>query len=159
MRIVRLFLSLAAVASLLLFYNCSGNTESPLDTQQQVAKILDEGSPWGGNGNVEVLTIPDGVDPSGLSGLQLSFNTSGPDNWAPTFFVASGADDFINTNDATWSLPGFGTDIIELTGASVTEFTSVDVTDETVTFSFEVNPSNSGGRVTGIDGSYRVQLK
>ena len=74
-------------------------------------------------------------------------------------FKASGADDFLSTNNATWVWTGSGTDNITLTEASVAELTSVDVTDQSVTFSFEVNPSIGGGRVTGIDGSYRVKLQ
>lgn len=159
MRIIRFFLSMMIGLSLLQFYSCGGNISPSLNLQQQAAKILDEGSPWGGSGNVEVLSSPSGVDPSDLTGLQLSFDTSGEEDWAPTFFEASGADDFLSTNNATWIWTGSGTDNITLTEASVAELTSVDVTDETVTFSFEINPTNSGGRITGIDGSYRVQLK
>ena len=141
------------------FFNCGSNIAPSLSIQQKAAKILHEGSPWGGNGNVEVLSSPSGVDPSELSGLQVSFETSGADDWAPTFFQSSGADDFLSTNNATWIWTGSGTDNITLTEASVAELTSVDVTDESVTFSFEVNPTNSGGRILGIDGSYRVKLQ
>jgi len=143
----------------ILVYGCGGDVPASLSLQQKAAKILDEGSPWGGSGNVEVLSTPSGVDPSELSGLQLEFSTSGADDWAPTFFVSSGADDFLSTNSATWIWTGSGTDNITLTEASVAELTSVDVTEESVTFSFEVSTSNSGGRITGIDGAYRVKLQ
>lgn len=140
-------------------YSCGDEVPASLSLQQKAAKILDEGSPWGGSGNVEVLSTPSGVDPSELSGLQLEFSTSGAEDWAPTFFESSGADDFLSTSSATWIWTGSGTDNITLTEASVAELTSVDVTEESVTFSFEVNPSNSGGRITGIDGAYRVKLQ
>ena len=158
MRIGSTFFSAIVVFGLTLIFNCTGNVAPSLDLQQKAAKILDEGSPWGGTGNVEILSSPSGVDPSDLAGLQLSFSSSGDSDWAPTFFEASGADDFLSTNSATWLWAGSGTDNITLSGASVAELTSVNVEDEAVTFSFEVTPS-SGGRITGIDGAYRVTLK
>lgn len=159
MRILSSVLRIVAVGALLQLYGCGDDVPASLSLQQKAAKILDEGSPWGGTGNVEVLSSPTGVDPSELSGLQIEFSTSGADDWAPTFFESSGADDFLSTNNATWIWTGSGTDNITLTEASVAELTSVDVTDESVTFSFEINSSNSGGRITGFDGSYRVKLQ
>ena len=148
------------ICSLATLYSCGGKVEPSLDLQQKAAKILDEGSPWGGTGNVEVLASPSGVDPSELAGIQVSFSTAGSDgDWAPTFFETSGADDYLKTDNATWVWTGSGTDVISLTEASVAELTSVDVTDDAVTFTFEVNQSSSGGRVTGIDGYYTVSLK
>ena len=158
MKLLSSILSLLVVFSFTLLLNCNPTSIQP-NLQQQAAKILDEGSPWGGTGNVEVLVSPSGVDPSELLGLQVSFSTSGAEDWAPTFFESSGADDFLSSNNATWKWTGSGTDNIELVEASVSELTSVDVKDETITFSFEVNPTNSGGRILGIDGSYTVQLK
>jgi hypothetical protein len=152
-------LSVLVILYITQFFGCGGSVSPSLSLQQKAAKILDEGSPWGGSGNVEVLSSPSGVDPSDLNGLQVTFRSSGPDDWAPTFFETSGADDFLSTNSATWIWTGSGTDNITLSEASVAELTSVDVTDESVTFSFEVNPLNSGGRITGIDGSYRVKLQ
>ena len=130
-----------------------------LSLQQQAAKILDEGSPWGGTGNVEVLASPSGVVATDLENLQVSFATSGSEDWAATFFETSGADDFLSTSNTTWIWTGSGTDNITLNEASASELTSVDVNEETVTFSFEVNADNSGGRTTGIDGTYTVRLK
>lgn len=108
---------------------------------------------------MEVLASPTGVDPTELGNLQVSFKTSGPDEWAPTFFDASGADDFLSSNNAIWYWTGSGTDNITLSEASVAELTGVDVTDQTVTFTFEVSASSSGGRITGFDGTYTVRLK
>ncbi len=159
MKLLSTFLSIIVIFSLALLFSCGGSVAPSLNLQQKAAKILDEGSPWGGTGNVEVLASPSGVDPSELSGLQVDFKTSGADDWAPTFFESSGADDFLSTDNATWFWAGSGTDNIALTEASVAELTSVDVTDETITFSFEVNPSISGGRISGFDGSYTVRLQ
>jgi len=158
MRVFSSFLSIVVVFGLVQLFSCTGDVAPSLSLQQQAAKILDEGSPWGGTNNVEVLSSPTGVDPSDLYGLQLSFSTSGDSDWAPESFQASGADDFLSTNNTTWIWTGSGTDNITLSEASVAELTSVDVTDESATFSFEVNPT-SGGRITGIDGSYRVKLQ
>lgn len=157
MKIFKSILFLGIIPSFILIFSCSGDVTPSLSLQQKAAKILDEGSSWGGSGNVEVLASPSGVDFSDLLGLQVTFSTSGADDWAPTFFQASGADDFLSTNNATWIWTGSGTDNITLSEASVSELTSVDVTEEAITFSFEVNPS-AGGRVAGIDGSYRVRL-
>ncbi len=153
-------LILLVIFSFPLLYSCGGKVEPSLDLQQKAAKILDEGSPWGGTGNVEILASPSGVDPSDLAGLQVSFSTYGADgDWAPTFFETSGADDFLKTNNATWVWTGSGTDVISLTEASVAELTSVDVADGIVTFTFEVSQGTGGGRTTGIDGYYTVSLK
>lgn len=158
MKILKSLLSLTAFFLLMLIINCTGNVSPSLNLQQKAAKILDEGSPWGGVGNVEVLASPSGVNFADLESLQLTFSTSGADNWAPTFFQASGADDFLSTDNATWVWTGSGTDNITLTEASAAELTGVNVTDSDITFSFEVTPS-SGGRVSGIDGTYTVRLK
>jgi len=157
MKTINHILSFVAVSLLTLIYSCTGDVSPSLSLQQKAAKILDEGSPWGGSGNVEVLASPSGVDFSDLLGLQVTFSSSGPDDWAPTFFRTSGADDFLTASDATWIWTGSGTDNVTLTDASSAELTSVDVTDDAVTFTFEVTPS-SGGRTTGIDGSYTVRL-
>ena len=157
MKIFKTILSGMILLSFSLIFSCTGDVAPTLSLQQKAAQILDEGSPWGGSGNVEVLASPSGVDFSDLLGLQVTFSTSGPDDWGPTFFQSSGADDFLSTNDATWFWTGSGTDNITLSQASVAELTSVDVTEEAITFSFEVNPS-SGGRISGIDGTYTVRL-
>lgn len=138
---------------------CGGNVEPSLNLQQKDAKALQEGSPWGGAGNVEVLTSPSGVDFSELLNLQLSFSTSGDDDWSPTYFDASGADDFLASDNGTWYWTGSGTDVITLTNATVLELTSVDVAEDKITFSFEVSGEGSGGRITGIDGSYTVSME
>ncbi len=138
---------------------CGGGVGPSLNLQQKDAKALEEGSPWGGAGNVEVLTSPSGVDFSELLNLQVSFTTSGKDDWAPTFFDTSGSDDFLSSANGTWYWTGSGTDVITLTNASALELTSVDVAEDKITFSFEVSAGGSGGRITGIDGSYTVSLK
>ena len=159
MKLIGSFLSIIIIFSLTLIYSCGGNVTPSLDLQQKAAKILDEGSPWGGLGNVEILASPSGVNPSELLGLQVNFSTAGSDgDWAPTFFETSGADDFLKTENSTWVWTGSGTDVITLSGASVAELTSVVVADDAVTFTFEISQSNTGGRVSGIDGYYTIAL-
>ena len=156
---MNLFTRFSIIASFLIVYGCGGSVEPSLSLQQKAAKLLDEKSPWGGSGKVEVVTSPPGVDPTELGNLQLNFQTNGPDNWAPTFIIASGADNFFATGvDATWVWTGSGTDIISLTQSSVSEMTSVEVNETTLRFTFEVTPEGNG-RITGIDGSYTVILQ
>ncbi len=157
MKILKFLFAIAFTVGLVFIAGCGDDIPPSLSLQQQDAKILDENSPWGGPGNVEVLASPAGVDFSGLLSLQVSFSTSGADDWAPTFFTASGAEDFLSANNVIWIWSGSGTDIITLFEASVAELTGVDITDTTLTFSFEVSPS-SGGRVSGLDGSYTVRM-
>jgi len=160
MRYFSTIFSIIFVFALLNLFSCGKSVAPSLNLQQKAAKILGEGSPWGGGKeSVDVLASPSGVDPTELDGLQVIFNTSGEEDWAPTFFETSGADEYLSTNNATWVWTGSGTDNISLSEASAAELTSVVVDEETVTFSFEVNSSNSGGRITGIEGAYTVRLK
>lgn len=159
MKLISAFFSVMLIFVLALFYSCGNTVPASLTLQQKATKILDERAIWGGSGNVEVLASPSGVVATDLENLQITFDSSGEDDWAPTFFSASGADDFLSTSNSTWIWTGSGTDNITLYEASVSELTSVDVTEETITFSFEVNPTNSGGRILGIDGGYTVRLK
>jgi hypothetical protein len=161
MKALKFLISTGLIFCLTLIFSCTGNVTPSLSLQQKAAKILNEGSAWGGSGNVEVLASPSGVDFSGLLELQVSFSTTGADDWAPTFIQTSGADDFLSTDNATWRWTGSGTDNITLEEASSAELTSVDVTEDAITFSFEVDLLGgriAGGRVTGIDGSYTVRL-
>ena len=137
---------------------CGGEITPALTDQQKAVKILTEGNPWGGPGKVEVLSLPEGVDPSGLSGLTFVFSGSGDPQWVPTGITANGADDFLSTDDGAswrWATPA-GTNLITLEGASVLEFTSVDVQDAKFTFSFERSTVNA--RTRGLDGTYRLAL-
>lgn len=136
---------------------CGNNVDPLLNEQQKAAKTMQEGSPWGGAGKVEVLTVPTGVLEGDLELLSLTFGTSGDPEWVPSSIVASGADNYFSTDNATWRWgTATGTDVIGLTGASSSEFTSVEAQDQQIRFSFEIN--SSGGRIEGIDGSYSVIL-
>ena len=106
---------------------------------------------------MEVLTVPTGVLEGDLELLSLTFGTSGDPAWVPSSIAASGADNYFSTENATWRWGTVsGTDVIGLTGASSSEFTSVEIQDQQIRLSFEIN--SSGGRIEGIDGSYSVAL-
>jgi hypothetical protein len=144
---------------LLLFSGCGGSLAPSLTEQQKAVKTMVEGSPWGGTGKVEVIEVPTGVDPSGLSSLSIVFGSSGEPEWEPTTIEAFGADEFLSTSNSTWSWGSAGTTIITLTNASSSELTAVDVTDQVLTFTFEINSGGgAGSRVKGLDGSYTVKL-
>ncbi len=159
MKIFSFLLSGFIIMMLPMMMGCTKKIESPLSDQQQAAKILDEGSPWGGSGKVEVVSLPTGVDPSKVTNLQLTFDTNGNPDWIPTNFSASGADDLLSASGALWSwATPSGTSVITLDGATVSELTSLDVQVGELRLTFEVNAA-SGGRIAGFDGTYSVLLK
>ncbi len=139
-----------------MIFGCGNNSSPSLNEQQKAAKLLDEGSPWGGTGGVEALSLPSGVLDTEVADLELSFSTTGADDWSPTSIDASGADDYFSTNNSTWFWGSSGTQLITLEDASVLELTNVDIQDNTLTITFEVGAS--GGRLSGIDGSYTLRL-
>jgi hypothetical protein len=101
--------------------------------------------------------VPTGILEEDLELLSLTFVTSGESQWIPSTIEASGADNYLSTENATWRWgTTSGTDVIGLTGASSSEFTSVEVQEQQIRLSFEIN--SSGGRIEGIDGSYSVAL-
>jgi hypothetical protein len=132
--------------------------ELELNEFQRNAKILDEGSPWGGQGKVQVITLPTGVNEQDLSNLSLSFGSSGRPEYAPSVFVATGADDFIFSPSGNWNWTT-STSVVQLSGASITQISAFDISEQQITFSFELSPSLSTGRISGIDGNYRVTLQ
>ena len=137
---------------------CGGDLSAALTDQQEATRILMEGSPWGGPGKVEVLALPEGVDPAGLTGLTLTFLGSGEPDWAPTGFDATGADNYLSAEDATWRWgTAAGTNLITLEGANVAELTSVDVQSDVLTFSYELSTAGNA-RGQGFDGAYKLAL-
>ena len=145
---------------MLLLQGCGGSDNPALTEQQKAARAMEEGSPWGGTGNVEVVDVPTGVDPSGLSSLTLVFTTSGEPEWEPAGFEATGADDFLSTSNSTWKWGGTGTEIITLTNASSSELTGVYINGQELTITFEINSGGgTGTRVAGLDGTYTVRLQ
>ncbi len=157
--IFSVFIFTFSIPVLLFLSDCGGSLTPALTEQQKATKTMSEGSPWGGTGKVEVIEVPTGVDPSGLSSLSIVFSSSGDPDWEPTSIEAFGADEFFSTSNSTWKWGSTGTTIITLTNASSSELTAVDVTDQALTFTFEINSGGgTGSRVTGLDGSYTVKL-
>jgi len=146
-----------SVIAFLSMIGCGKIDESPLTDQQEAARILDEGSTWGGTGKVEVVELPAGVDPAGLSNLGLSFDTTGEPKWDPTTFVANGADDFLATSNSSWNWADEErADVITLSEATSSELTNMTITEEEIQFTFQV--TSPGGRTTGLDGLYTLKL-
>ncbi|MCC5928201.1 MAG: hypothetical protein JJU28_03050 [Cyclobacteriaceae bacterium] len=147
------------ITSMVLFISCEEIPEElELNEFQRNAQILDVGSPWGGQGKVQVLNLPTGVNEQELSNLSLSFGSSGRPEYAPSNFVAAGANDFIFAPSGNWNWTT-STSVIQLSGASITQISAVDITEQQITFSFELSPSSSTGRISGVDGNYRVTLQ
>lgn len=141
------------------FARCGGSVAPALSEQQKASKTLAEGSPWGGLNKVEVVDVPTGVDPSGLSALEVVFGSSGDPEWGPTSFDATGADEFLSTSNSSWRWGSLGTAIISLENASSTELTGVYITEQVITITFEINSGGNNSRTKGLDGTYTVSLQ
>jgi hypothetical protein len=152
-------LPIVVFLTLTFFAGCGGSVTPALTEQQKAAKTLAEGSPWGGLNKVEVLDVPTGVDPSGLSELEVVFGSSGDSEWEPTSFVANGADEFLATSNSSWQWGSLGTAIIALENASSSELTGVYITEQVITITFEINSGGSSSRIEGLDGTYTVSLQ
>jgi hypothetical protein len=137
--------------------SCGSNVDPLLSEQQKAARILEQGSPWTVGSAEGVLSVPTGIDPADLTGLVLSFDSSGDPDWIPASFSASGAEDYLSSDNGRWAWgTTTGTEIITLTNASAAEFTGVVIQEQQLRVTFEL--SSSGGRVSGIDGSYTLEL-
>ena len=145
------------IIALMTIYGCGKKVDPALSKQQKSAKVLDEGSSWGGNGQVEVIEVPSGINPNELLNLKLTFGTSGESNWTPSSFASSGADDFLATSNASWTWGDKEeTIVISLENASSSELTSMKISELEIQFTFQIN--EVGGRVDGLDGSYTLRM-
>ena len=140
------------LGGMVFFGSCGGDDDDDgpnLTPQQEQAQALS------GTWNQQNTTqIPDGVDPTILNDLSITFNIDANSN--PTSFSASGADDFfITTSSSTWAFSGSSTTAIVLSNVSpVTSLTINSVSDSQLSVTF----TSAGGRVTGLDGTYTVEL-
>lgn len=162
MKKLRILLASIAIGGLFFFANCGGGDDPvELTDQQKAAKALNEGSPW----TVQSIdNAPDNVNASALENLTLTFGITGTEaEIAPDAFAASGAEDFISTQgSASWSWSGGGTSTMAISGASISQFTSVSFDPDvenpsSVTLSFTV--SAPGGRIQGIAGDYTITIE
>lgn len=161
MKVFKINISLASllIMSVVCLLSCEEVSEElELNEFQRNARILDEGSPWGGQGKVLIVNLPTGVNEQELSNLSLSFGSSGRPDYAPSDFVASGAEDFIFSPSGNWNWTT-STAVIQLSGASITQISALDISEQQISFSFELSPLVSAGRISGIDGNYRVILQ
>lgn len=132
--------------------------ELELNEFQKNAKLLSEKSPWGGIGKVEAITLPTGVDLEELASLSLTFNSTRRPEFAPSIFIVSGAETYLSTEvGAFWNWTTI-TSVLQITGASVTQLTNVDISEDQFIFSFEITPTQATGRTSGFDGQYRLAL-
>lgn len=139
------------------FISCGKKVEPAKTEQQKAAKVLDEGSVWGGTDNVEVIESPSGVNPYDLSELRLTFDTTGDPDWTPSSFSTSGADEFLATSNATWLWAHEArTDVITLENASSSELSNMTISETEIQFTFQI--VSPGGRVDGLDGLYTLKL-
>jgi hypothetical protein len=145
------FLSLIIIAGMVGLTNCGDdNGDEPLTPQQEQAQLL------AGTWNQQNTTqLPPGVDPTILDQLTLTFNIDGNSN--PSSFSSTGAPDFFTSSGAsTWAFSGSSTTSLILTGVTpvaALTINSLSASSLSVSFSF-----TSGGRVTGLDGNYTVEL-
>lgn len=149
-----------SLAGLTLFSGCFTNVDGELTDQQEASQFLSSTNTWGGEGNVVVITKPDGINESKVSALAVTFSSSGSPSYTPETFRTEGALEVLSAeSDATWSWAGVDNSIIDLESASTSELTSFEIleSENKIRFSFEVSGSSSG-RVSGLDGTYRVEL-
>jgi hypothetical protein len=153
--IYRLF-SILLVSLLVVFSNC-GEKEEPITPQEQRAIDLADGA-WSQSAS---STVPDGVDPTILDNLTLSFGVD--DNNSPSSFSSTGAPDFFTTSSSsTWSLSG--TTSISLTdvegGVSSMTIGSFSDTEMVLNFTFTTPAGRLAGgeRISSLDGQYSVTM-
>lgn len=162
MKEFKYILSVIILSGIVLYSGCNGGEDgTPLTEQQKAAQSLAEGSPWS---VTLVSSKPDpAVDVTELENLTLSFAITGTDSdIAPGTFVASNAPNFITASSASWSWAGTGISTINLTGASIAQFTNVSLSPNIdaptkLTLSFSVQ--NADGRTQGIVGDYTIELE
>lgn len=146
--------------SAILFFglgSCKDLPDEALNEQQTAARILEQGSPWGGAGKVLVLQ-PENFTEGSLFNLSIDFTTTQSPFWNPDQFGAQGADEFLSIegSSATWSWISNSTENISLSGASSSQLNSMIIQEDTITFTFEVSIDN--GKVLGLAGEYRVSM-
>ena len=150
-----LFLSIGLIAGFIFFAGCGGDGDGQeLTPQQEQAKTLQ------GTWVVQSATVPQGVDPTILSGGTLTFNTD--QDYNPTSFNSSGVPDFFSAGgSAAWTFSGQSTTQVVLSNVSpVTEFSINNLSGNSLSISFS-HPGLAGPRtaqVTDLSGAYTASL-
>ncbi len=147
-------LTFGIIASMFIMSGCGGDDDDDgpsLTPQQEQAQALS--GTWSQQNTTQ---IPDGVDPTILDQLSITFNIDGSSN--PAGFSASGAGDFFTTtSSSSWSFSGSSTTSIELSNVTpVTSLTINSLTENSLSITFTFTSGTA--RVAGLDGSYTVEL-
>ncbi len=151
MKSLRYFLTMIMIISLVGIMSCGKkpNSGPSLTDQQKQAQLL-EGT-WTAD---SVVSVPNGIDPSVVSSLALTFNVD--NSYNPTSFSASGAPDFFVTqSSSTWSWSSTSTTVIGL--ANTTPVTSLQINSLSngslkLTFTY----TSTSQRVQKLDGNYQI---
>lgn len=145
------FLSLGIIMGMISMTGCKNGEDGDLTDQQKQAQLLS--GTWT---QQTTSQLPNGVDPTILDQLTLTFSTDANHN--ATSFGASGAPDFFTTSGSPkWSFSGTSTTSLILTDVSpVTDLTINSLTANALSISFTL--SSGTLRVASLDGNYRVDL-
>ena len=155
-KIFHLFAFAAAIA--LIFLVSCGDDDEPEPTAQE--KRAEELSGTWSQSTTELT--PEGVDPTILDNLTMTFNVQ---DKQPSTFSASGAPDLFTTSgSSTWAFSGSNVDVIVLTdvGDGVPSLTISGFTTSQMTVAFKyTTPAGrleSNERVMSLDGDYRLTM-
>jgi hypothetical protein len=145
------FLSLGIISGMILMAGCGDGKDGDLTELQKQAQLLS--GTW-----IQQTTsqLPDGVDPSILDALTLTFNADS--NFNPSSFSSSGAPDFFSTSGtSSWAFSGSSTTSLILSGVTpVSDLTIVSLSANALTVRFTL--STGSLRVTSLEGEYTVEL-
>ena len=144
-------LSLGIISGMILMASCGDGGDGDLTPLQKQAQLLS--GTW-----IQQTTsqLPDGVNPSILDALTLTFNTDSDFN--PGSFSSSGAPDFFSTSGTSgWAFSGSSTTSLILSDVTpVSDLTIVSLSSNALTVRFTL--STGGLRVASLEGEYTVEL-
>jgi hypothetical protein len=149
---INFFMSLIIISGMMLMANCGGDDDDDqLTPQQEQAQLL--AGTWT---HQNTLNFPEGVNPTVLDNLTLTFSIDGNKN--PTTFGSSGTPEFFATTSSSgWAFSGSSTTSLILSDVvPVDELTINSIAANSLTLSFTL--SSSGFRVASLDGNYRVEM-
>ncbi len=145
-------ISFGIIGAMIMMGSCGGdNGDGQLTPQQEQARLLN--GTWSHQNTTQ---SPQGVDPTILDQLTMTFNIDGNSN--PTSFSSSGAPDFfVTVGSSKWAFSGSSTTSILLTDVSpVTQLTVNSISQSNLTLRFTF--LSGGGRIAGLDGDYTVEM-
>ncbi len=148
---MKTFLALLIIISLVIFSGCPKNEKpDPELTEQQERAQLLEGT-WGNASNV---VVPPDVDDNIISGISITFSTSG--EIQPDTFSAFGTVKIFDTSaNSGWSFSNDINQVLLSNVFPVTSFVIVSITETTIIIQLD-HPGGEG--FEGKDGTYSVTL-